>query len=70
VLSPRSTALRRGDVARLAARGIKIVPWTVNEPAEMKKLIRWGVHGIITDRPDTLLALLGRRARRAGAAGP
>jgi glycerophosphoryl diester phosphodiesterase len=37
------------------AMGKKVHVWTVNEPKEMKKLLKWGVDGIITDRPDLLL---------------
>ncbi len=34
--------------------------WTVNETADMQRLLDLGVDGIITDRPDRLLQLLGR----------
>lgn len=36
----------------LHARGIVVWAWTVNEPARMAELIRWGVDSITTDRPD------------------
>jgi glycerophosphoryl diester phosphodiesterase len=26
--------------------------WTVNDPADMRRLLEWGVHALITDRPD------------------
>ncbi|MFZ2362251.1 MAG: glycerophosphodiester phosphodiesterase family protein [Anaerolineae bacterium] len=39
-------------------RGQQINTWTVNEPAEMRRLIDLGVDGIITDRPDVLSTLL------------
>lgn len=32
--------------------GIKLVPWTINEPAEMQRIKKMGVDGIITDYPD------------------
>jgi glycerophosphoryl diester phosphodiesterase len=60
ILSPRHTELRREDVARFQARKLRVIPWTVNDPARMRELIAWGVDGIITDRPDLLLGLLGR----------
>ena len=34
------------------ALGIKVIPWTVNDPADMAQLMQWGVDGLITDRPD------------------
>lgn len=34
--------------------------WTVNETADMQRLLDLGVDGIITDRPDRMLELLGR----------
>lgn len=40
------------------ARGQRVNTWTVNEPADMRRLIELGVDGIITDRPDLLSALL------------
>jgi len=36
----------------LKARGIRIIPWTVNSVEEMKKLKDMKVDGIITDYPD------------------
>jgi len=33
-------------------RSIKILPWTVNNAVDIRKLINFGVHGIITDYPD------------------
>ena len=35
-------------------KGMKIIPWTVNERDEMNTLIRMGVDGLITDYPDRL----------------
>jgi glycerophosphoryl diester phosphodiesterase len=62
-LSPRHTELQLRDVERLHARGLRVVPWTVNEGARMQELAGWGVDGLITDYPDRLLALLGRGPR-------
>lgn len=45
-------------VQQVRRRGQQINTWTVNEPAEMRRLIDLGVDGIITDRPDLLSALL------------
>lgn len=42
-------------------RGLEVHPWTIDETADMERMVALGVDGIITDRPDRLLALLGRR---------
>lgn len=38
--------------------GLKVIVWTVNEPAQMRTLIDIGVDGIITDYPDRLRAVM------------
>lgn len=41
-------------------RNIHVEVWTIDDPAEMERLIGMGVDGIITDRPDLMLDVLGR----------
>jgi len=41
-------------------RNIAVHVWTVDDPADMERLIEAGVDGIITDRPDLLLEVLVR----------
>jgi glycerophosphoryl diester phosphodiesterase len=45
-------------VRQVHAAGMRIIPYTVNEPADWDRMIRLGVDGITTDYPDRLLALL------------
>lgn len=52
-----------GFVRAMHARGVAVQVWTVNDPAEMRRLIRMGVDGIITDRPDLLEEVLTREAQ-------
>lgn len=47
------------------AYNVKIQVWTVNDEADMKRLLSLGVHAIMTDYPDRLLRQLGRRASRS-----
>jgi glycerophosphoryl diester phosphodiesterase len=41
-------------------KNIRVEPWTVDDPELMKQYIEWGVDGIITDRPDLMVEVLGR----------
>ena len=41
--------------------GLKIVPWTVNDEADLARLLDWKVDGLITDYPDRLRALMKAR---------
>lgn len=45
-------------------RNIPVQVWTVNERADMERLLDWGVDGIQTDRPDVLSRLLTERVGR------
>lgn len=47
-------------------RNLRVHVWTISDATRMKELIRIGVDGIITDRPDLLLDLMGRAAQRPG----
>jgi glycerophosphoryl diester phosphodiesterase len=40
------------DMAESHALGLRVVPWTVNDPGDMARLIDMNVDGIITDYPD------------------
>lgn len=39
---------------------INVHVWTINETADMERLLATGVNGLITDRPDLMLEILGR----------
>jgi glycerophosphoryl diester phosphodiesterase len=57
VCSPKAELLRPGggiELERLQAAGYPVVVWTVNDLPTMQELLRRGVNGIITDRPDLL----------------
>ncbi len=45
---------------RAAYPTLRLVPWTVNEPADLHLVRGWSVDGITTDYPDHLLALLSQ----------
>lgn len=41
-------------------RGLSIQMWTINEQADMRRLLDKGAHALITDYPDRALQVLGR----------
>ena len=48
-------------IAEAHAQGLKVVPWTVNAPMDMERLLDLQVDGITTDRPDVLREVLAER---------
>jgi glycerophosphoryl diester phosphodiesterase len=56
-------------VRDLRSRHIPVHVWTVDDPADMRRLLDWGVAGIITDRPDILARVLQERTGRPPAGG-
>jgi glycerophosphoryl diester phosphodiesterase len=52
VWSPYYRDLQEADLREAQSLGLKVVVWTVNDPADMASLIDLGVDGIITDYPD------------------
>jgi glycerophosphoryl diester phosphodiesterase len=61
VWSPNGGAVTEPLVKEAQALGLKVIPWTINTPADMERLIGWGVDGIITDYPDRLRAVMQAR---------
>ena len=55
--APYHTEVTPALLARAQANGLTVVPWTVNDPVDMRRLIAWGVDGLITDWPDRALTL-------------
>lgn len=61
VWSPNGSAVTEAAVKEAQAVGLKVIPWTINNPPDMGRLIGWGVDGIITDYPDRLRAVMQAR---------
>ncbi len=56
--------LTEDSVAEAHALGLRVVPWTVNRPDDMRRLIHWGVDGLISDRPDLARGARAEAGRR------
>jgi glycerophosphoryl diester phosphodiesterase len=61
--SPYFRELDRGAVEEAQQAGLKVVPWTVNEERDMRRLIDWQVDSIISDYPDVLVRVAMERGR-------
>ena len=61
VWSPFWRNLTAENVQEAHALGLKVIPWTVNNPADMGRLIDLGVDGLITDYPDRALPVLAAK---------
>jgi len=46
------------------ALGLRVVPWTVNDPARMEQLIAVGIDGLITDYPDRAREVMQRHGMK------
>lgn len=54
VVSPRF-------VKHAHSRGIAVQVWTVNDAGDMRRLLDWGVDGLISDRPDIAVEVVSGR---------
>jgi glycerophosphoryl diester phosphodiesterase len=59
--SPLYLDLTDSTLKAAQALGLKVIPWTVNEPADMERPIAAGVDGLITDYPNRLRAVMAAK---------
>jgi glycerophosphoryl diester phosphodiesterase len=60
----RLTVVDRRLLTGAHRRGLQVHVWTVDEPAEMRRLLALGVDGIMSDRPDLLMEVLAEERPR------
>jgi glycerophosphoryl diester phosphodiesterase len=58
IWAPEHVDLTEENLAEARGLGLLIIPWTVNRPDDMRRLIGWGIDGLITDRPDIARAVM------------
>ena len=61
IVSPQLQLVTAEKVREAHAAGLKVVPWTANQPAELQALIDADVDSIITDNPEGLIRYLAER---------
>lgn len=61
IISPYFKLIDAVTVKNLHAEGFKVIPWTLNEPKDIKTMIDFHVDGIISDYPDVVIQLLNVR---------
>jgi glycerophosphoryl diester phosphodiesterase len=54
IFSPYYLTVSQKTVRQCHGKNMKLIPWTVNDVSAMRRLIRLGVDGIITDYPDKI----------------
>ena len=54
IYSPYYLVVNKRLVQKCRKRNMQLVPWTVNDVKSMRRLVRLGVNGIITDYPNLI----------------
>ena len=52
------TLVTRAAVRRAGQLGVPVLAWTVDDPAEVGRLVALGVDGVITNDPGMVVATL------------
>ncbi|MHA1733419.1 MAG: glycerophosphodiester phosphodiesterase [Promethearchaeota archaeon] len=58
VTHPFNLVVTERMIRSAKALGVRVHPWTVDDPNRMKRFVRWGVNGLITNDPRTLKFVL------------
>lgn len=58
IWGPEHGDLTEDSIAEAHALGLLVIPWTVNRREDMRRLVGWGVDGLISDRPDIARSVL------------
>ena len=53
-INPSFKNLNKKNTSEIYKAGLKIYTWTVNEKSQINRMIKLGVHGIITDFPEKI----------------
>jgi len=59
--SPNFQEMDSASVVEARALDLRVIPWTVNEPGAVERMLDLGVDGLITDYPDRVRVQMQRR---------
>ncbi|WP_067475071.1 glycerophosphodiester phosphodiesterase [Actinomadura hibisca] len=63
-INPPYTGLTASYVDQVHRYGMDVLTWTVDDPAKMRRAVRLGVDGVITNKPATLAKVLREKSSR------
>lgn len=63
-VNPRYLLLNKKAVSMAHKAGLKVYPYTVNDPISMKRMLSAGADGVITNNPDILRELIYGREEK------
>ena len=58
IVSPNYKVIDQDSVTKMQAAGLKVIPWTANTEQDWLRLVEFGVDGIISDDPKSLIEFL------------
>jgi glycerophosphoryl diester phosphodiesterase len=60
VYAPKETIVTKAMVAQAHESGLRVIPWTVDDPSRMEVMVALGVDGLITNYPDRARTVLAK----------
>ncbi len=60
IYSPHFSLVDEQSIKYCRQRAIKIIPWTINETADMERMKKFNLDGIITDYPNRAIEIFGK----------
>ncbi len=58
IWAPRHNTIDNAGMAEARRLGLTVIPWTVNDPRDIQRMIELGADGMISDVPDRVKAML------------
>ncbi|GLR65555.1 putative glycerophosphoryl diester phosphodiesterase precursor [Acidocella aquatica] len=69
IWAPDHKTITEADIAEARRLGLAVIPWTVNDPDDIQRMIELRVDGMISDVPDQAKAMIAARGIALAAPG-